>query len=148
MTDNIILRPCSEFHGIQSFTGMRIDRARGNPTDRDGRHLPYRDSKLTRLLQPALSGGSLVSIQLAIAVRQMPPIAVRRVALLIFVFRQPRDDGAQSYRDSKLTRLLQPALSGGSLVSILCTIQLTSAVNYSSPVQRISWYSEFHRYAN
>ncbi|CAG7953490.1 unnamed protein product [Penicillium salamii] len=34
----------------------------GNPSDRDGRHLPYRDSKLTRLLQPALSGGSLVSI--------------------------------------------------------------------------------------
>lgn len=34
----------------------------GNATDREGRHLPYRDSKLTRLLQPALSGGSLVSI--------------------------------------------------------------------------------------
>lgn len=34
----------------------------GNATDRDGRHLPYRDSKLTRLLQPALSGNSLVSI--------------------------------------------------------------------------------------
>jgi centromeric protein E len=34
----------------------------GNPTDKDGRHLPYRDSKLTRLLQGALSGGSLVSI--------------------------------------------------------------------------------------
>lgn len=31
------------------------------------------------------------------------------------------------YRDSKLTRLLQPALSGNSLVSILCTIQLSSA---------------------
>ncbi|KAK1140626.1 Kinesin-like protein kip2 [Aspergillus melleus] len=30
--------------------------------DREGRHLPYRDSKLTRLLQPALSGNSLVSI--------------------------------------------------------------------------------------
>jgi centromeric protein E len=29
------------------------------------------------------------------------------------------------YRDSKLTRLLQPALSGNSLVSILCTIQIT-----------------------
>jgi centromeric protein E len=28
------------------------------------------------------------------------------------------------YRDSKLTRLLQPALAGGSLVSILCTIQI------------------------
>ena len=28
----------------------------------DGKHLPYRDSKLTRLLQPALSGNSLVSI--------------------------------------------------------------------------------------
>lgn len=31
-------------------------------TDREGKHLPYRDSKLTRLLQPALSGNSLVSI--------------------------------------------------------------------------------------
>ncbi|KAL9612873.1 MAG: hypothetical protein Q9167_002557 [Letrouitia subvulpina] len=34
----------------------------GNPTDKEGKHLPYRDSKLTRLLQPALSGNSLVSI--------------------------------------------------------------------------------------
>ncbi|CAK7891438.1 kinesin-like protein Kip2p [[Candida] anglica] len=30
------------------------------------------------------------------------------------------------YRDSKLTRLLQPALSGSSLISILCTIHLGS----------------------
>ncbi|EEA25861.1 Kinesin-like protein kip2 [Talaromyces marneffei ATCC 18224] len=30
--------------------------------DKEGKHLPYRDSKLTRLLQPALSGNSLVSI--------------------------------------------------------------------------------------
>ncbi|KAJ5707182.1 hypothetical protein N7488_006983 [Penicillium malachiteum] len=34
----------------------------GNPMDKEGRHLPYRDSKLTRLLQGALSGNSLVSI--------------------------------------------------------------------------------------
>lgn len=34
----------------------------GNPADREGKHLPYRDSKLTRLLQPALTGSSLVSI--------------------------------------------------------------------------------------
>ncbi|KAI9792072.1 MAG: hypothetical protein M1816_003054 [Peltula sp. TS41687] len=34
----------------------------GKLTDRDGKHLPYRDSKLTRLLQPALSGNSLISI--------------------------------------------------------------------------------------
>lgn len=34
----------------------------GNAKDKDNSHLPYRDSKLTRLLQPALSGGSLVSI--------------------------------------------------------------------------------------
>jgi centromeric protein E len=34
----------------------------GKPTDNDGKHLPYRDSKLTRLLQGALSGDSLVSI--------------------------------------------------------------------------------------
>lgn len=36
------------------------------------------------------------------------------------------------YRDSKLTRLLQPALSGNSLVSILCTIQLGSAGSSAS----------------
>ena len=34
----------------------------GHPTDKEGKHLPYRDSKLTRLLQGALSGNSLVSI--------------------------------------------------------------------------------------
>ena len=34
----------------------------GSPIDGDGKHLPYRDSKLTRLLQPALSGRSLISI--------------------------------------------------------------------------------------
>lgn len=34
----------------------------GKATDKDGKHLPYRDSKLTRLLQGALSGDSLVSI--------------------------------------------------------------------------------------
>ncbi|KAF2765165.1 kinesin-domain-containing protein [Teratosphaeria nubilosa] len=36
------------------------------------------------------------------------------------------------YRDSKLTRLLQPALSGNSLVSILCTIQLSSTGSAAS----------------
>jgi centromeric protein E len=34
----------------------------GNPMDKDGKHLPYRDSKLTRLLQGALAGNALVSI--------------------------------------------------------------------------------------
>ncbi|KAG2734343.1 hypothetical protein G9P44_002349 [Scheffersomyces stipitis] len=38
------------------------------------------------------------------------------------------------YRDSKLTRLLQPALSGSSLVSILCTIHLGSGVSQTSCV--------------
>ncbi|KAL5335240.1 kinesin motor domain-containing protein [Aspergillus crustosus] len=36
------------------------------------------------------------------------------------------------FRDSKLTRLLQPALSGNSLVSILCTVQLGSSLNANS----------------
>ncbi|QDS72555.1 hypothetical protein FKW77_000565 [Venturia effusa] len=36
------------------------------------------------------------------------------------------------YRDSKLTRLLQPALSGNSLISILCTIQIGSAGSTAS----------------
>lgn len=36
------------------------------------------------------------------------------------------------YRDSKLTRLLQPALSGSSLILILCTIHLGSINNINS----------------
>ncbi|KKY29029.1 putative kinesin family protein [Phaeomoniella chlamydospora] len=40
---------------------LSTDKEKG-ATDKDGKHLPYRDSKLTRLLQPALSGNSLVSI--------------------------------------------------------------------------------------
>ena len=40
----------------------------GKANDKDGKHLPYRDSKLTRLLQGALSGNSLVSILCTIQV--------------------------------------------------------------------------------
>jgi centromeric protein E len=40
----------------------------GKPADKDGKHLPYRDSKLTRLLQGALSGNSLVSILCTIGI--------------------------------------------------------------------------------
>ncbi|TQB67770.1 hypothetical protein MPDQ_004798 [Monascus purpureus] len=49
----------------------------GNPTDREGKHLPYRDSKLTRLLQPALSGNSLVSIlcTIQLGAASTPPTA-------------------------------------------------------------------------
>ena len=45
----------------------------GNPIDKDGKHLPYRDSKLTRLLQPALSGSSLVSILCTIQIGAAGP---------------------------------------------------------------------------
>jgi len=47
----------------------------GNPMDKDGKHLPYRDSKLTRLLQPALSGNSLVSILCTIQLGSQGSIA-------------------------------------------------------------------------
>lgn len=40
----------------------------GKGADKDGKHLPYRDSKLTRLLQGALAGNSLVSILCTIQV--------------------------------------------------------------------------------
>ncbi|KAG7007108.1 kinesin-related protein 11 [Physcia stellaris] len=47
----------------------------GNATDKDGKHLPYRDSKLTRLLQPALSGNSLVSILCTIQIGSAGSVA-------------------------------------------------------------------------
>ena len=47
----------------------------GNPTDKEGKHLPYRDSKLTRLLQPALSGNSLVSILCTIQIGAVGSVA-------------------------------------------------------------------------
>jgi len=47
----------------------------GNPMDKDGKHLPYRDSKLTRLLQPALSGDSLVSILCTIQIGSTGSVA-------------------------------------------------------------------------
>ena len=49
--------------------------ANGNPTDKEGKHLPYRDSKLTRLLQPALSGNSLVSILCTIQIGSAGSVA-------------------------------------------------------------------------
>lgn len=45
---------------ISKLSGTRDKN--GQPTDKQGKHLPYRDSKLTRLLQPALAGNSLISI--------------------------------------------------------------------------------------
>ncbi|KAK6864668.1 centromeric protein E [Apiospora arundinis] len=44
----------------------------------------------------------------------------------------PVDTKHLPYRDSKLTRLLQGALSGNSLVSILCTIQIGAAGSAAS----------------
>ena len=40
----------------------KISEHKDSKSDKEGKHLPYRDSKLTRLLQGALSGNSLVSI--------------------------------------------------------------------------------------
>lgn len=45
------------------------------PGAKDGKHLPYRDSKLTRLLQPALSGNSLVSILCTIQIGSAGSVA-------------------------------------------------------------------------
>jgi len=47
----------------------------GKPSDKDGKHLPYRDSKLTRLLQGALSGNSLVSILCTIQIGSAGSVA-------------------------------------------------------------------------
>jgi centromeric protein E len=47
----------------------------GKQADKDGKHLPYRDSKLTRLLQGALSGNSLVSILCTIQIGSANSVA-------------------------------------------------------------------------
>jgi len=47
----------------------------GKAADKDGKHLPYRDSKLTRLLQGALSGNSLVSILCTIQIGSAGSVA-------------------------------------------------------------------------
>ena len=47
----------------------------GKSADKDGKHLPYRDSKLTRLLQGALSGNSLVSILCTIQIGSTGSVA-------------------------------------------------------------------------
>lgn len=45
------------------------------------------------------------------------------------------NSGHIPYRDSKLTRLLQPALSGKSLVSVLCTVDV---LNFNNSIETIS----------
>jgi centromeric protein E len=47
----------------------------GKLADKDGKHLPYRDSKLTRLLQGALAGNSLVSILCTIQIGSAGSVA-------------------------------------------------------------------------
>ncbi|KAL1882744.1 hypothetical protein VTK73DRAFT_1264 [Phialemonium thermophilum] len=47
----------------------------GKLADKDGKHLPYRDSKLTRLLQGALSGNSLISILCTIQIGSAGSVA-------------------------------------------------------------------------
>lgn len=49
-----------------------------------------------------------------------------------------KDQKHLPYRDSKLTRLLQPALSGNSLVSILCTVQLSAAASSAAATSHTS----------
>ncbi|KAK7510728.1 kinesin motor domain-containing protein [Phyllosticta citriasiana] len=46
----------------------RLSESKGKEGAEKDKHLPYRDSKLTRLLQPALSGNSLVSILCTISI--------------------------------------------------------------------------------
>ena len=48
---------------------------KGASTEKDSKHLPYRDSKLTRLLQPALSGNSLISILCTIQIGSAGSVA-------------------------------------------------------------------------
>ncbi|EWC46176.1 hypothetical protein DRE_04554 [Drechslerella stenobrocha 248] len=50
-----------------------------------------------------------------------------------------KDKDHLPYRDSKLTRLLQPALSGSSLISILCTMASSSDANHTESLNTLKF---------
>lgn len=78
-------------------------------------HIPYRDSKLTRLLQPALSGNSLVSV--LCTVQAVPSaqtetlntlrFAARARNIVVSVKRNEEIDGANSQMVEKLLRQIE-----------------------------------------
>ncbi|KAJ6262378.1 Kinesin-4 [Drechslerella dactyloides] len=50
-----------------------------------------------------------------------------------------KDKDHLPYRDSKLTRLLQPALSGSSLISILCTMASSTDANHTESLNTLKF---------
>ena len=49
------------------------------------------------------------------------------------------------YRDSKLTRLLQPSLSGDALISVICTIS-PSLVNQAESISTLAFASGLKKF--
>lgn len=55
---------CSLFIGSFFFANLKLSQVISKLTDGKASHIPYRDSKLTRLLQSSLSGHGRVSVSL------------------------------------------------------------------------------------
>lgn len=98
---------------------------------RKSAHVPYRDSKLTRLLKDSLSGSSVATM-----ICNVSPSSDQV---------NPGGGGGRNsahvpYCDSKLTRLLKDSLSGSSVATMICNVSPSSdQVNTNRGRQDGSW---------
>ncbi|CAI2349692.1 unnamed protein product [Caenorhabditis sp. 36 PRJEB53466] len=90
-------------------------------------HVPYRDSKLTRILQESLGGNSRTTVIICASPSHFNSIR-KNVTLYVRIRKQigivisALAEGTKShvpYRDSKLTRILQESLGGNSRTTVI-----------------------------
>ncbi|KAF3906236.1 Kinesin-4 [Dactylellina cionopaga] len=66
-------------------------------------------------------------------------LTLGNVIARLSVAKDGKDKDHLPYRDSKLTRLLQPALAGSSLISILCTMASSTDANHTESLNTLKF---------